>query len=102
MERGARALIITLAVLWLAFIVSKSSAMFTGDAMADRLVQGILAGAVILLVADILWQIVKALINRTLEHARSSVTGDPAHAARNGRLLTLLPCCVPCWLFLSR
>lgn len=90
-ERGARALIITLAVLWLAFIVSKSSAMFTGDAMADRLVQGILAGAVILLVADILWQIVKALINRTLEHARSSVTGDSAHAARNGRLLTLLP-----------
>jgi len=90
-ERGARALIITLAVLWLAFIVSKRSAMFTGDAMADRLVQGALAGAVILLVADILWQIVKALINRTLERARSSIAGDTAHAARNGRLMTLLP-----------
>lgn len=90
-ERGARAVIITLAVLWLGFIVSKRSSMFTGDAMADRLVQGVLAGAVILLVADILWQIVKAVINRTLEHARSSTTGDTAHAARNGRMLTLLP-----------
>ncbi len=90
-ERGARAVIITLAVLWLGFIVSKRSSMFTGDAMADRLVQGVLAGAVILLVADILWQIVKAVINRTLEHARASTTGDSAHAARNGRMLTLLP-----------
>ncbi|MDW5317409.1 mechanosensitive ion channel family protein [Rhizobium sp. PL01] len=90
-ERGARAVIITLAVLWLAFIVSKRSAMFTGDGMTDRLIQGVLAGAVILLVADILWQIVKAVINRTLEQARSTVAVDTAHAARNGRLLTLLP-----------
>jgi small-conductance mechanosensitive channel len=90
-ERGARAVIITLAVLWLGFIVSKRSSMFSGEAMTDRLIQGILAGAVILLVADILWQIVKAVINRTLEQARASATGDTAHAARNGRLLTLLP-----------
>jgi moderate conductance mechanosensitive channel len=90
-ERGARAAIITLAVLWLAFIVSKRSSMFTGEGMADHIIQGVLAGAVILLVADILWQIVKAVINRTLEQARSSATGDTAHGARNGRLLTLLP-----------
>ncbi|WP_426232450.1 mechanosensitive ion channel family protein [Pararhizobium sp. DWP3-4] len=90
-ERGARAVIITLAVLWLGVIVSKRSSMFTGEAMTDRLIQGVLAGAVILLVADILWQIVKAVINRTLEQARASATGDTAHAARNGRLLTLLP-----------
>jgi moderate conductance mechanosensitive channel len=90
-ERGARAVIITLAVLWLGFIVSKRSSMFTGEAMTDRLIQGVLAGAVILLVADILWQIVKAVINRTLDRARVSVAADSAHAARNGRLLTLLP-----------
>ncbi len=90
-ERGARAGIIALAVLWLAFIVSKRSSMFTGEGMTDRLIQGVLAGAVILLVADILWQIVKAMINRTLEQARTSSTADTAHAARNGRLLTLLP-----------
>lgn len=90
-ERGARAGIIALAVLWLAFIVSKRSSMFTGEGMTDRLIQGVLAGAVILLVADILWQIVKAVINRTLEQARTSSTADTAHAARNGRLLTLLP-----------
>lgn len=90
-ERSARALIITLAVLWLGFIVSRRSSMFTGEAMTDRLIQGVLAGAVILLVADILWQIAKAVINRSLERARVSVAEDSAHAARNGRLLTLLP-----------
>ncbi|MCW0000194.1 mechanosensitive ion channel family protein [Pararhizobium sp. YC-54] len=90
-ERGAAAGIITLAVLWLAFIVNRRSSMFTGEAMTDRIIQGVLAGAVILLVADILWQIVKVVINRTLEQARTSATADSAHAARNGRLLTLLP-----------
>ncbi len=90
-ERGARAAIIALAVLWLAFIVNRNSSMFTGEMMADRLIQGVLAGAIILLVADILWQVIKAVINRTLEQARASATGDTAHAARNGRLLTLLP-----------
>ncbi|OBZ94746.1 hypothetical protein ADU59_16190 [Pararhizobium polonicum] len=89
-ERGARAIIITLAVLWLAFLINKRSSMFTGEAMTDRIIQGVLAGAIILLVADILWQIAKAVINRTLEHAQVS-TADSAHAARNGRLLTLLP-----------
>jgi len=89
-ERGARAAIITLAVVWLGFIISKRSSMFTGEGMTDRIIQGVLAGAIILLVADIIWQIAKAVINRTLERARVS-TADSAHAARNGRLLTLLP-----------
>ena len=89
-ERGARAILITLAVLWLAFVVDTQSSMFRGDAMTDRLIQGVLAGAVILLVADILWQIGKAIIGRTLEHARVT-TADDALAARNARLLTLLP-----------
>lgn len=89
-ERGARAGIIALAVAWLAFVVNKHSSMFTGEAMTDRLIQGVLGGAIILLVADILWQIAKAVINRTVEHARIA-TSDDAHKARNARLLTLLP-----------
>lgn len=90
-ERGARALIITLAVIWLGYLVQTRSSMFSGEAMTDKLIQGVLAGAVILLVADILWQIAKAVINKTLEKARVTVSEDSAHAARNGRLLTLLP-----------
>ncbi|MEK1929219.1 MAG: mechanosensitive ion channel family protein [Pararhizobium sp.] len=89
-ERGARAGVIALAVAWLAFLVAKRSSMFTGEGMTDRLIQGVLAGAIILLVADILWQIAKALINRTIERARID-TSDDAHKARNARLLTLLP-----------
>ncbi|WP_349438085.1 mechanosensitive ion channel family protein [Pararhizobium sp. A13] len=89
-ERGARAGIIALAVAWLAFLVNRRSSMFTGEGMTDRLIQGVLAGAIILLVADILWQIAKAVINRTIERARIA-TGDDAQKARNARLLTLLP-----------
>lgn len=90
-ERGARAGIITLAVIWLGYIVKTRSNMLSAEAMTDRIIQGILAGAVILLVADILWQIAKAVINKTLEKARVTASEDSAHTARNGRLLTLLP-----------
>ncbi len=96
-ERGARAGVIALAVAWLAFLVNKRSSMFTGDGMTDRLIQGVLAGAIILLVADILWQIAKAVINRTIDRARIA-TGDDAHHARNARLLTLLPILRPTML----
>jgi moderate conductance mechanosensitive channel len=89
-ERGARAGILALAITWLAFLVSKHTSMFAGEAVTDRLIQGVLGGAIILLVADILWQIANSVISRKVEHARIA-TSDDAHKARNARLLTLLP-----------
>ncbi len=60
------------------------------DEAVARLFRGILGGVVILLAADLVWHMVKGLINRRIERARTE-GGDPAELARSGRLLTLLP-----------
>ncbi|TCR87936.1 mechanosensitive ion channel family protein [Rhizobium sp. BK376] len=89
-ERGVRAAIIGLAVLWLAAVLQTHSAEMMQQAAASRITRGILSGIAILLAADILWQVVKALITHQLERARLG-EGSAADAARSSRLLTLLP-----------
>jgi len=89
-ERGVRAGIIALAVLWLAMVVRLHATAMTEDAQAAGVIRGVLTGIVILLSADIVWQIVKALINHRLVLARGD-EGNAAEVARSGRLLTLLP-----------
>lgn len=89
-ERGVRAGIIAVAVLLLAMIIRLQASAMTENAQAAGIVRGVLTGIVILLAADILWQIVKALINHRLVLARAH-EGSEAELARSGRLLTLLP-----------
>ncbi len=89
-ERSGRAIFIALAALWLANLMRIHSAMMVEDETASRILRGVLSGVVVLLVADILWQMAKVLIENRLERARSA-NGDAAEAARHGRLLTLLP-----------
>ncbi|PST61640.1 MULTISPECIES: mechanosensitive ion channel family protein [Rhizobium] len=88
-ERTARAVFIALAALWLTSVMRLNSMMMQ-DETASRIFRGVLSGVVILLVADILWQVVKALIESRLAKAHAA-DNDAAEAARNGRLLTLLP-----------
>jgi moderate conductance mechanosensitive channel len=89
-ERGARAIIIALAVAWLATVVRFRASGLMEDESASRIIRGILGGVVILLAADLVWHMVKGLINRRIERARIE-GGDAAELARSGRLLTLLP-----------
>lgn len=89
-DRGARALIITLAVIWLAMVVRLHPTVLTEDAAASKAIRGVLSGVVILLVADMLWHVAKSSINHRLERARQT-SSDAAELARSGRLLTLLP-----------
>ncbi|TDQ12233.1 small-conductance mechanosensitive channel [Phyllobacterium brassicacearum] len=89
-ERGARVVIIALAVAWLAVVIRFRASGLMEDEAVARLFRGILGGVVILLAADLIWHMVKGLINRRIERARSE-GGDPAELARSGRLLTLLP-----------
>ncbi len=89
-ERSARAAFIAVAVLWLATVMRVNSTMMMQEETASRILRGALSGVVILLAADIVWQMVKALINYRLDRARHA-EGDPAELARSGRLLTLLP-----------
>jgi small-conductance mechanosensitive channel len=89
-ERGARLVIIALAAAWLATILRFRASGLMADEDASRMIRGLLGGVVILLVADLIWQMAKGLINRRIERARDE-GGDEAELARSGRLMTLLP-----------
>ncbi|MDI7861658.1 mechanosensitive ion channel family protein [Rhizobiaceae bacterium n13] len=89
-DRGVRALIIALAVGWLALQLELHPNIATSDVLVSRVIRGVLGGVLILLFADLVWQLVKAFINRRLELAQIA-GGTDEELARKGRLLTLLP-----------
>jgi moderate conductance mechanosensitive channel len=90
--RSARALVILLAVLWLGLVWRLDPSVLTeGNSAMTRIVRGLLHGVVILLVADLLWQLAKAHIGRTLELAAADDAVSQTEAARRSRLRTLLP-----------
>jgi small-conductance mechanosensitive channel len=92
LERGLRAALIVGAVLlaaqgWDLDLV----ALTARDTLATRLVRGALSATVIVLVADFLWHVVRALIDRSLIEARDGEPGEGEEAQRRARLRTLLP-----------
>lgn len=89
-ERGARLVIIALAAGWLALVFRVNASMMIRDDAFNRIFRGVLAGIVILLAADLIWQLTKSLISLRVKHAACE-TMDPAQRARNTRLLTLMP-----------
>jgi small-conductance mechanosensitive channel len=89
-ERSGRAIFIALAAFWLATVLRLDSAMMMGDEPASRILRGVLSGVVILLAADLIWQMTKAFIEHALTKARAA-EADATESARYGRLLTLLP-----------
>ena len=88
--RGARAVLIALAVAWLAYIWKLRAAAMGGNATVEHIVVGLLNGVIILLFADLLWQLSKALISHHMERAEHT-GGSSEEVARRGRLRTLLP-----------
>ena len=61
------------------------------ETIVNRISRGVLQGVIILLVADLLWHVVKATIDRKLATASPDEANSPSEAARRGRLRTLLP-----------
>jgi moderate conductance mechanosensitive channel len=89
-ERAIRLLVIALAAAWFATVVRRRAAGMMADEDIARMIRAGLGGVVILLAADLIWQIAKGLINMRVERAgRAGI--DEAERARSGRLLTLLP-----------
>ncbi|PBC18650.1 mechanosensitive ion channel protein MscS [Mesorhizobium sp. WSM4311] len=88
--RGARAAVIGAAVAWLAYLWRIRAAALAGSKTGELVISGLLNGIIVLLVADLLWQMAKALIayRMALSPAAGSNAGD---VARDGRLRTLLP-----------
>ncbi|TKD40750.1 MAG: mechanosensitive ion channel family protein [Mesorhizobium sp.] len=88
--RGARAAVIAAAVAWLAYIWRIRAATLAGSETGGFLITGLLNGIIILLIADLLWQLSKALIEYHMNLAPAD--GNSAdQLARSGRLRTLLP-----------
>lgn len=80
LERGVRVLIVVAAVLWLAHIWQIDLIELTSrDTTLTRLARGILNAAVVLLVADFIWQIARTIIDMRLAAAQKNL--DEAHPA---------------------
>ena len=92
LERGLRAAIIILAALFLAYVWDIDLIQLTArDTFATRLIRGGLSAIVIVLVADFLWRLARALIDRKLTSAAPADNLEVEEARRRARLRTLLP-----------
>lgn len=88
--RGARAAVIGAAVAWLAYIWRVRAAALAGSETGALVISGLLNSIIVLLVADLLWQLAKALIAYRMELAPKDGS-NADDLARSGRLRTLLP-----------
>ncbi|MBZ6078535.1 mechanosensitive ion channel family protein [Microvirga puerhi] len=92
LDRGLRALLITGAALFLAHVWQIDLvAMTNQDTLLNRLLRGLLSSVVILLVADLIWQVTKTFIDRRLAQISAIASPGSEEALRQARLRTLLP-----------
>ncbi|MCO5082759.1 MAG: mechanosensitive ion channel family protein [Rhizobiaceae bacterium] len=90
--RGVRAAVVLLAVLWLGFVLSINPGVLTSaDTVSSQIIRGLLRSVVILIVADLIWQLIKTYVDRTIAVNGGSDPEATAEASRRGRLHTLLP-----------
>ncbi|MCO6424178.1 mechanosensitive ion channel family protein [Sinorhizobium meliloti] len=89
-DRGIRLLIVALAAAWLAIVFQLHGSPVIQSDVAKHIFRGVLAAVIILLVADLVWQLAKEFINLHLKRATTESV-DSAQIARNMRVRTLLP-----------
>jgi len=92
LERGIRALLIIGAAVLLAWGWGIDLAHLRDqETWVGRLADGVLSAVVILLVADLLWQAMKAAIDRKLAEAADAGQPNTDEARQRARMRTLLP-----------
>ncbi|EJC81084.1 small-conductance mechanosensitive channel [Rhizobium leguminosarum bv. trifolii WSM2297] len=90
--RGSRAVVVLLALASLAMVLKTSTTtIIAGNAAAQAIAYGLLKSVVVVLLADLVWHLSKAWIDRTLAPAAEGIAPSPAESARRARLRTLLP-----------
>jgi small-conductance mechanosensitive channel len=92
LERGVRAALIIVAVLVLARAWQIDlTTLAASDTFALRLVRGAVSAIIIVVVADVVWRIVRALIDRRIGSAGNAPPVGSSEGLRRSRLQTLLP-----------
>ncbi|MBD8687217.1 MULTISPECIES: mechanosensitive ion channel family protein [unclassified Rhizobium] len=89
--RGIRAIVVVMAVAWLALVWRLDpNSLVHSDPAVSAISYGLLKSVVVLLLADLAWHLVKSWIDRKLL-VRGEQLPDASQAARQARLRTLLP-----------
>ncbi|MGF9764346.1 hypothetical protein AAII07_55520 [Microvirga sp. 0TCS3.31] len=92
LERGLRAVLIIAAALWLANAWDIDLVELTArDTFLTRILRGILTSVVVVLMADFLWQSIKAAMDARIAQAEGPMEPGTKEAVRQARLRTLLP-----------
>ena len=92
LERGLRAILIIGAALALAYAWDIDLiALTASDTVATRLIRGALSAVVIVLIADFVWRLARALIDRKLVASKNPDKLETEELRRQARLRTLLP-----------
>ena len=92
LERGLRAALIILGALFLAYVWEIDLIQLTArDTVATRLIRGGLSAVVIILVADFVWRLARALIDHKIADAAGTGVAEGDETRRRARLRTLLP-----------
>lgn len=92
LDRGVQAVLMLAAALLLAYAWRLDLVEMTSrDTLLVRLARGTLCSVVILLVADLIWQVVKTMIDRRLARLAEMAPPGSKEALREARLKTLLP-----------
>ncbi len=92
LERGLRAALLIGGAYLIAWLLGLDvAAMTMSDTMATRLLRGAINAVVILLLADVVWHLVRAWIDCRLAEATAAVHVEGDEGRRRARLRTLLP-----------
>ena len=92
LERGLRTLLIVLAAMWLGHVWQVDMMELTGrDTMVTRLLRGVLMSVVVILLADFIWQVIKAAVDAKLAESGVPAEAGTDSAIRQARMRTLLP-----------
>ncbi len=92
LERGLRAVLIIGAALLLAYAWNIDLIALTArDTVATRLIRGALSAVVIVLIADFMWRLARALIDRKLVTSANPDKMQAEELRRQARMRTLLP-----------
>ena len=91
-KRGLRAALLIGGAYLIAWLLGLDvAAMTMSDTMATRLLRGVINAVVILLLADVVWHLVRAWIDHRLAEANAAVHVEGDEGRRRARLRTLLP-----------